>query len=100
MLRFPRARATDDAADSTLSPIIGALRAVEDDLRHERLDRAWVDLDIAAARLAQHGSQPGAASPALDRAFGAIERARDMLGRAHTSQATASITAALMALMA
>ncbi len=92
-------RALDQAADSTLDPVIGALRAVEQDLRQERIDRAWIDLDIAATRLARHVGQPGTGGPRLDRAYGAIERARDLLGRAQTSQALGSITAALMALM-
>jgi len=100
MRRLPRGRDDQVAADDTLHAVVGALRAVQLDLRQERIDRAWVDLDIAAARLARHGSQPGAAFPALDRAYGAIEHARDLLGRAQRPQAIASIGAALMALMA
>lgn len=95
----PRPRAFAQAADSTLDPVIGALRAVEQDLRQDRIDRAWIDLDIAAARLARHIGQPGTGSRQFDRAYGAIERARDLLGRAQLAQATASVTAALMALL-
>jgi hypothetical protein len=82
-----------------LHPVVGALKAAERDLREERIDRAWVDLDIAAQGLARQASLPGGANPALDRAYGAVERARDLLGRAQGSQAMASIASALLALL-
>lgn len=94
-----RSLPSDMPQDESLRPAIGALRAVEQALRQERVDRAWVDLDIAAQRLALYRDQPGGWTPAVERSFRAIERARDLLGRAQVAQAAATIAGALLALL-
>lgn len=80
------------------SPAVSALRAVEQALRQGRVERAWIDLDNAALSLARQGGLDGD-HPALGRAASAVERARDLLGRAQASQAMAVISGALMTLL-
>lgn len=88
------------ACQEELRPVLGALRAVEEDLRRDRIDAAWVDLDIAALRLAREAGTPGTMPPAgIDKARRAVERARELLGRAEVPQATATIAGAVLALM-
>ena len=79
-------------------PVVDALRAVERALRQGRVERAWIDLDNAALCLARQGGLDGT-HPALGRAAAAVERARDLLGRAQSSQAMAAISGALMTLL-
>ncbi len=79
-------------------PVVDALRAVRQALREGQVERAWIDLDNASHCLARLGGLDGS-NPALGRAVTAVERARDLLGRAHASQAMAAISGALLALV-
>ncbi len=83
-----------------LEPVILLLQAAHADLQGERIEAAWVELDIAEARLRFQSSQPGSTGPLLEKTLRAVERTRDHLGRAQTRQACATLAAAVGTLLA
>jgi hypothetical protein len=85
-----------------LQPAVSALRAVEDSLASDRVETAWVDLDIAALRLsdaAMRSPPAGRRAIAIEAARHAVEHARDLLGRAQVGQACAAVAGAVLVLV-
>ncbi len=93
--RMPLARTTAE-----LEPVILPLQAAEANLRRDRIDAAWVELDIAEARLRLQSSQPGALRPALEKTLTAVEQTRAYLSRAQTQQACNTLAVAILGLLA
>jgi hypothetical protein len=77
-------------------PALSDLRAAQRDLREERLEDAWVDLENATLALR---SDP-APRPLVAKAMSILERARDRLSRADVAAAAAAIASAAAALSA
>jgi len=77
-------------------PALSDLHAVEKDLRENRLDDAWVDLENAELTL-QCDNAP---RPLLAKTRAALERARERLARADIAAAAAAIASAVAALSA
>ncbi|MDB5374859.1 MAG: hypothetical protein JWP04_3501 [Belnapia sp.] len=89
--------AVDDAARDIM-PAIDALRAVGADLDRDNLDAAWVDLDNAELELRCQESHAMVPQPALGKALGAVERARENMAQAEVAQASADIDQAILML--
>lgn len=79
-------------------PAIDALRGIGADLAAEKLEAAWIGLDSAELELRCHDSHAIPPEPALGRALGAVERARESLAQARVGQASADIDQAIQLL--
>jgi len=77
-------------------PALADLHAVERDLRENRLDDAWVDLENAELTLRCET----APRPLVAKTRAALERVRDRLARADVAAAAAAIASAVAALSA
>jgi hypothetical protein len=87
-----------DVAAAEMMPAVDALRAAGADLDHENIDAAWVGLDDAELKLRCQEARSATPQPAVGKALGAVERARENLGLAETAQASADIDKAIMVL--
>ena len=87
-----------DVAAAEITPAIDALRAVGTDLDQENLDAAWIGLDNAELELRCQESHSMTPQPALGKALGAVERARESMAVAEITQAAADIDRAILVL--
>lgn len=86
------------AAAQEIMPVIDALLAVGDGLEHDQLDAAWVELDNAELELRCQEGRAMTPQPALGKALGAVERARESMAMADVGRASADIGQAISAL--
>ena len=86
------------AAAQEIMPVIDSLRAVGNGLEHDQLDSAWVELDNAELELRCQESRSMTPQPALGKALGAVERARENMAMADVGRASADIEQAISAL--
>ena len=86
------------AAAQEIMPVIDALLAVGDGLEHDQLDAAWVQLDNAELELRCQEGRAMTPQPALGKALGAVERARENMAMADVGRASADIEQAISAL--
>ncbi|RYJ03317.1 MAG: hypothetical protein EON47_04520 [Acetobacteraceae bacterium] len=86
------------AAQQEIMPVIDALLAVGDGLEHDKLDAAWVELDNAELELRCQEGRAMSPQPALGKALGAVERARENMAMADVGRASADIEQAISAL--
>lgn len=93
-----RAGTDAGAAAQEIMPVIDALLAVGDGLEHDKLDAAWIELDNAELELRCQEGRATTPQPALGKALGAVERARENMARADVGRAFADIEQAISAL--
>ena len=86
------------AAAQEIMPAIDSLRAVGDGLEHDQLDAAWVELDNAELELRRQEGRAMTPQPALGKALGAVERARENMAMADVGRASADIEQAISVL--
>ena len=86
------------AAAREILPVIDSLRAVGDGLEHDQLEAAWVELDNAELELRCQEGRAMTPQPALGKALGAVERARENMAMADVGRASADIEQAISAL--